>query len=76
MQINDRTLQALARLEGDSDFAEVRKHLEAELVEAHGQLAQANDLLLIGRCQGTVQTLSEFLQRAKDARGILAKRSA
>lgn len=67
MATKTTTLQALARLEANHDFKEVLEHLQQQHDSAVAKLAVAGDMIHIGRAQGEVQVLGDFLKLARDA---------
>jgi len=74
MQLNDRAVLALVRLEGNSDFTTILEALKDERKEQTNELILANDPVHIHRRQGAAALLDEFLATARDARDIARKR--
>lgn len=75
MKLNDRAIEALAQLDGNHAFGVFLEHLEAALREKNDEMRAANELLLIGRCQGAADTIDELLKQARTARDIVARRN-
>jgi hypothetical protein len=73
MIVKDSTYRALARLEGNPDFAEVMLHVRACHEEANTRLRASREMPDIFRAQGKVELASELIEAAKNANSILQK---
>lgn len=74
MPLSDSVLEALARLERNTDFLTVIEHVKAMLKEAESSLKQVADLIEVGRYQGECRALEELLRQAGSAHDLLIKR--
>ena len=75
MKPDDKTLEALARLERhDADWLTVRDWLAKELTDTQGHLMAARDDVTLRQMQGRAQTLTALLQAAAEAPEIVRNR--
>jgi hypothetical protein len=72
-QPSKRTIQALATLDGDADFEQIKSWLKETLIQIQHDEPYTKDEIQTRWYQGASQTLTEFLNKASEARETLRK---
>lgn len=72
-QPSKRVIQALATLESDADFKEVKEWLAHSLQQIQHDALHTKDEVQTRWCQGAGQVLDEFLTKANLARETIRK---
>lgn len=70
---DQKVLNALAALEGNSQFEDVRKWLDESLQDLYVQTTETKDETLSRWNAGAAQAVREFVRYAEEARSILQK---
>ena len=70
---DQRTLSALASLQGDSNFETIRLWLEGSLQDLYRDSCNTKDDVLSRWQQGAAQAVDEFLTKAEEAPEVIRK---
>lgn len=70
---DQRVLNALAALENDPHFEDVRKWMNDSLQDLYVQMSETKDETLSRWSAGAAQAVKEFVRYSEEARSILQK---
>lgn len=73
MATKESVVKALAHLDGNENFAEVLRWLQAKHDEAVKTGSEATELIIIGRAQGQQLLIREFMEVARNARTLVRR---